>query len=428
MTLGVLVACAPLEREVELGRRVYGELRAALEPRGAVFSRLVVGYTVARREAERLASESEAVAVVPVTGGTDRIVYEAVRVVSGAGVRPIVYAHPRFNALASVREALAALRDEGVRPTIVYGELWEAASRLEPWLRAAKARRGLRGARVGAVGRPEPWLLTVKPASVYRERLGVEVVEVSWDELLEAARAADPGRVGELVGKLKGSLGRVLVSDDALEKAVRVYLALRGLVERYGLRAVAVEAHDMLVEELRDWGPYLAVSLLSDEGVPADYELDLDAVVTKLLAYLLTGKPSFMANVTDVDPGRGTAVFSHCTVPLSMVDPGRSALVTYFETGRSVAVQGALRDGSRVTFARIGGAKLDRMLVGTGTIVNGSLGRSDLCRTQALVRVDGDPMRLVTESPGNHVVLLYGDPAEEFRAFAELAGMEVVTV
>jgi len=184
----------------------------------------------------------------------------------------------------------------------------------------------------------------------------------------------------------------------------------------------------MLDLSLRDWGPYLGVALLSDEGVPSDYEGEHDAIITKLVIHLMTGRASFMANLTRIDSSRNTAVFSHCTVPISMIDPKRSALLSYYETDRTVAIRGRMREGERVTFARIGGKDLDKVFFGTGIIVNGDLGRRDLCRTQIEVKVDGSVRDLVEKALGNHIVVVYGDLRDHFRYFAKIMSLEAIEI
>ncbi len=424
--VGVLVVTGPLEPEVYVGRRVEEALRRALPEaaRGVdlVFAGLAYSNEAAAEAARRLRGEAQGLLVVAVTGGTDGMIYGAVREFGGPS---LVYASTRLNALAAAREALAALRREGgARFLLEAGPLHpieEAASRIARRLRVLAGVAGLRGSRLGLVGEPEPWILTRPSPDDLREVFGVELVRVPWDEMLSEAKAAPADAVSSKVGELKRTFPVVEVSDAVLEIAVRVYLGLRRVVERHRLSAVAVEARDMLVEELRDWGPYLAVALLSDEGVPADYEGDVEAVLTKLLVHAVTGKPSFMANITDVE---GSAVvLSHCTVPPSMVDPERSALVPYFETGRSVAIRGVLREGEPVTLARVGGRGCREIFVARGRIIRGSLGRSDLCRTQILVDVEGGARLLLEEPLGNHTVVVYGDHASDLLAAARLLGL-----
>lgn len=429
MSLGVMVVTGPLDYEVEMGRRVRDQVVKALsESFGDVeASPLVYSNRAAEEEAKRLSTRVGALLVVVVSGGTDGMIYNAVK---ASGKPVLVYTHTRYNALAAVREAVAALRREGLggRVSVSIGGHGELVERAGPFLRALRALAGLRSSRLGVVGRPEPWILTRRSPESVRERLGVEVVSIDWGEMLETAKRVDEARVKSKVEELASTFGRVEVGYDDLEKAVRLYYAMEELASKYGLSAMAVEARDMLDPELRDWGPYLGVALMSDRGIPSDYEVDVEAVLTKLVIHLISGRPSFMANITVVEDESRRVLFSHCTVPTRMIDVQRSTLLSYFETKRTVAIRGVLREGSRVTFARIGGKDLDEIMVGRGVIVDGDVGRNDLCRTQIMVEVDGDASRLLEEPLGNHTVVVYGDYVRELEAFARMAGMRVVRV
>lgn len=421
----VIVAAAPLDWEVERGKELLDELRESLAGLGDIVE--VAGVATAPSEVESLVKDADAagVAVYACTGGTDRILLRAREAYGGP---LLLFAHMKYNALASLREAVATIKRRGGRAFVAYGSTGDFVRVLSSFARAAVAASKLRGLRLGVVGKPEPWLLNVPDPSIVEKVIGVKVVAIKWDDLLAEAQNVPAEEALRLVDSLKARFGRVEVGDGDIEKAVRLYLAMRRIVERHGLAALAVEARDMLVERLRDWGPYLGVALLSDDGVPADYEADVEAVLTKLVVYLLTGQPSFMANITVVNRGDSTVLFSHCTVPPSMIVERESVLTTYFETGRSVAIRGKLREGERVTFTRLALEPRPTIMVGTGVIVDGDVGRSDLCRTQIIVRVDGDVDRLVKEPLGNHTIVFYGDHAEALEALAEVLGFSVVRV
>jgi len=367
----------------------------------------------------------DGVLVVVLSGGTDRMIYN---IVSSLGKPSMVYTHPGENSLASVREAIAVLRSSGFEVYVSYGVLEELEYKVRDWLLALKVITSLRGSRIGLVGEPEPWILNVRDPEVLKVRFGVDVIKISWDEMFGRALKSDSSLVQSKVMELKKLFHIVEVPDSDLEKAVRIYYGLKSLVEEYRLNAVAVEARDMLVEDLRDYGPYLAVALLSSEGVPADYEVDVEAILTKLLVYKLTNRSSFMANMTRLDKGRNTIVLSHCTVPIDMIDTMRSRLTTYFETGRTVAIRGKLRKGEKVTILRLGGPNLDKMLVTRGVIVNGDIGDLNLCRTQIEVEIEGNPLELIEKSLGNHMVVVYGDILGELRTLSNIAKITLIQV
>jgi L-fucose isomerase-like protein len=421
----VIVAAAPLDWEVERGKELLDELRGSLAGLSDLVE--VAGVATAPSELEDLVRGVEAagVAVYACTGGTDRILLRAREAYSGP---LLLFAHMKYNALASLREAVAAIRRRGGRAFVAYGSASDFVRVTESFARAAVTAARLRGLKLGIIGKPEPWLLNVPDPEVVENTVGVKVVRIEWDEMLREGQGIPSEEALRLVDRLKARFGRVEVGDGDLEKAVRLYLAMKRIVERHGLAALAVEARDMLVERLRDWGPYLGVALLSDDGIPADYEADVEAVLTKLVVYLLTGQPSFMANITVVKRDDSTVLFSHCTVPPSMTVERESVLTTYFETGRSVAIRGKLREGERVTFTRIALEPRPAIMVGTGVIVNGDVGRDDLCRTQIIVRVDGDVDKLIEGSLGNHTIVFYGDHANTLRALAEVLGWEVIRV
>jgi len=427
-TIAFYVVAAPLDarRKAWVGS-AYDSVREAIS-RLAVelqFKPIVAPLVTSSNYTPEPMLDVDGVVVVTLSGGTDRMIYN---IVSKLGKPSLVYAHPGENSLASVREALAALRESGFRVTVAYGSLGEVSQRIKGWLSAVASLGSLKGSRLGLVGEPEPWLLNIRDPELVKSRFGVEVVKIDWDYMLKLGLEAEGSLVESKVRELKGIFQAVEVSDSDLEKAVRVYYGLKRVVEEYRLDAVAVEARDMLVEDLRDYGPYLAVALLSSEGVPADYEVDVEAILTKLLVYKLTRRSSFMANLTRVDVERGTIVLSHCTIPVDMIEASRSRLTTYFETGRTVAIRGRVREGETVTILRLGGSKLDKMLVAKGVVVNGDIGDPNLCRTQVEVRVYGSPLKLVDESIGNHMVMVYGDIVDQLKVVADIAGVTLITV
>ena len=415
------IVAAPLDvrRKMWVGS-VYESIRGVVEELGVKlgFKAVVKPLVTSSNYIPEAIPGIDGVVVIVLSGGTDRMVFN---IVSNLRLPALVYAHPGENSLASVREAIAALRERGFEVTVSYGKLEELGVKIKEWLSAVTALSSLRGARLGLVGEPEPWLLNIRDPDVIRERFGVEVIKVDWSSMLERALKVGDEVVESKVLELKKLFPVVEVGDEDLRKAVRIYYGLRGLVEELRLDALAVEARDMLVEDLRDYGPYLAVSLLSAEGIPADYEVDVEAILTKLLVYKLTRRSSFMANLTRVNLEKNSVTLSHCTVPLDMIDVSKSRLTTYFETGRTVAIRGKMREGERVTILRLGGPKLDRMLVAKGVIVNGDIGDPSLCRTQIEVKIEGNPMMLIEESIGNHMIVVYGDLSKELEALARIA-------
>jgi L-fucose isomerase-like protein len=426
--IAVFTLASPLsDIQRRFAEEMYEEVRKTLHPLREVleFTPLITSADQAEQMASRYRDWVDGGLVVVWSGGTDRMIYRI-----GLELRKplLVYAHPAHNSLASVREAIAALRNSGIEISVGYGEIGEIYEKASPFLSALRASVMLTRSRFAQIGEQEPWILIKRTPEQLRNRFGLDMVKIRWEEMLDTAMNADRKAVVEKVMKLKNLFGKVERGDEELEKAVRLYMGMREIVKKYSITSAAVEARDMLDISLRDWGPYLGVALLSDEGIPSDYEGEHDAIITKLVIHHMTGKASFMANLTRIDSARNTAVFSHCTVPISMIDPKRSALLSYYETDRTVAIRGRLKEGERVTFARLGGKELDKIFFGTGTIVNGDLGRKDLCRTQIEVKIDGRVDELIDRALGNHIVVAYGDLRDHIKYFAKIKSLEPVEI
>lgn len=343
------------------------------------------------------------------TGGTERLLLDAF----DTGFKPyLLAAHPGMNSLPALLEARAALTTRGLRPLTVYGGAEAIAERLNP-LPAALA---LRGSRLGFIGEPSPWLVASSlDRRAVAARLGLGFVDVPLEELYSAYGEAGVPRT--LLHMLEE---RCVVErpPGELVKALRVYAALRVLVERYGLDAFTLRCFD-LIGRLGTTG-CLALSLLNSEGLVAGCEGDGQSMLTMFVARRVAGAAAWMANPARVEGGE--LVLAHCTAPLAW--GGRCRLTTHFESGAGVGVDVA-HPGGEVVLARIDGAA-SRLVLARGIVAGSGMGLPGLCRSQVRVRLPGDPWRLLEELPGNHVVMAPGEAGWGLRVFAAVYGVRVV--
>jgi len=204
-------------------------------------------------------------------------------------------------------------------------------------------------------------------------------------------------------------------SQEALEDAVRVYLAMRQLAEKHQLDAITPRCFD-LVLKLQTTGCF-ALAQLNDEGIIAGCEGDLVSTMGMLLAQKLTGQKSWMANPAQVDTAGNAIWLAHCTVARCMVSEYR--LRSHFETGLSVGIQGRFPPGP-VTLLRIGGKSMEEMWLAEGEILETG-DAENLCRTQVKIHLaNGGNVSDLLQSPlGNHLVMIQGKYAERIRSWWE---------
>lgn len=390
---------SPLNRGVlEEARRLHGAVADRLE-----------GYRASYFVSEAPVEIGGVGAALIATGGTERLLLESFE----RGFRPVIIAaHPSFNSLPAMLEARAALRGKGLSPLAVYvREPAEAASLLNALPRAVS----ISGSRLGLVGEPSPWLVASSVDADAAERvMGLELVKIGMEEFYREYRDSRPtGALDRVLGKCSVERPRA-----ELEKALRVYTALKRLASRYRLDALTVRCFDIL-ERLKTTA-CLALSLLNSEGLVAGCEGDMQSLVTMYLAHRLTGRPAWMANPARVEGD--TILLAHCTAPIKWGVKCR--LTTHFESGIGVGLDVALPRG-KVVLARIDG-RLERIYLSGALVKESGMGLPGLCRSQVRVKVEGDPWKLLDALPGNHVVVAPAPAEWGLRVAAALYGVEVV--
>ncbi len=410
---------APLIEETRAFLAEWGQLLA--------FEPLVTTVEEGQQAVEELLSKNPDIFAVLVTGGTERIVQSAFRDVD---LPLVLLACDRANSLAAALEMLPRLREMGKDVKLIFVERYDEAvsETFENFLATRRAVQRLKDTTLGIFGSLSPWLigctsdyrlledkfgLTVKHIDLLA--LYQEFQEIPLDIAQEKAREILDG-----VGELKEP------SFEALVGATRLYLAARNIADREHLNALTVKCFDVL--PVVDNTMCLALSKLNDEGIVAGCEGDINAALSMLLLHYLTGRPTWMANPVSINRERNTLTLAHCTVAMGLIpNPREITLRSHFESGRGVAVQGPLAEG-KVTLARLGGARLDRMMILPGEVVASDMGYGYMCRTQAEVKLRGSVEDFLDKSLGNHLALVSGDVVERLAEVCALLRTEPVTI
>jgi L-fucose isomerase and related proteins len=202
--------------------------------------------------------------------------------------------------------------------------------------------------------------------------------------------------------------------EDTVSKAIRLYSALKNITRRYGLSGLTIKCFDLIEEH--DITACLALSLLNSELFPAACEGDIPLLYSMAIATWATGKPVFMANPADVSDEE--VVFAHCTSCLI----GNYSLYTHFESGRGVGVRVHYPVGEKVTVYRLD-SSLSIARLSVGEIIPHTWSTS-MCRTQVKLKLK-NAGKIVSESIGNHYVLVLGDHVEELQLISDILGIKV---
>lgn len=306
----------------------------------------------------------------------------------------------KSNSLAASLEILSYLRQQGLKGEVLHGSPEYIRHRIDILETVDNARKALQGARIGVIGQPSDWLISSHADSMaVMDRLGVRIVEVPMEELLqEIARAEGspaPSEV-EMAPAVRA----------AYPGAVQIYNALKVLVEKYRLSAFTLRCFDLLTT-VGNTG-CLALASFNSDGIPAACEGDVPALLSMMISNALTGICGFQANPARIDTESGRVLFAHCTIPFNMV--GNWKYDTHFESGIGVGIHGEFPEGP-VTLFKVSG-KVDRYFACEGRLLYNQY-EDNLCRTQVALQISPESARYFLTNPiGNHHIIIPGNCKE----------------
>jgi len=171
--------------------------------------------------------------------------------------------------------------------------------------------------------------------------------------------------------------------------------------------------------------PCMAFSRLRDEGGLGTCEADWNAAISTRLTNLLFDRPGFMQDPAP-NSVNNTLMAAHCTCATKLdgfdAPPEPFILRTHSESDTGVAMQVLWRIGQKVTIMKFQGP--GKIILGTGKVLcNIDTPPAGGCRTSVELELDGVANALDTK--GFHQLLIYGDLELPFKAYCQLAGIEV---
>ena len=312
------------------------------------------------------------------TGGTEGIFKRLLPQLMEQSRQPFyLLTSGKNNSLAASMEILSFLRQQGIQGEILHGSSAHVSQRILVLSRVETARCQLNGCRLGVIGKPSDWLISsAADYSIVKERLGIDLVDIPMQELLDAIDGCS------------------------------IYDGLKKVIHTHSLNGFTLRCFDLLTA-LKSTGCF-ALAKLNSEGYVAGCEGDVPAMLSMMIVRSLTGVSGFQANPARINPETGELLFAHCTIPLDMVE--HYELDTHYESGIGVGVRGFMKEGA-VTLFKVSG-DLKRCFVAEGTLVRNT-SEPDLCRTQQVIQLS-DPRQasyFLTNPIGNHHIVVPGHVA-----------------
>ena len=314
------------------------------------------------------------------------------------------------NAIASMMEISSYLSNKGLEFETFINED-EVIHNITNLVCAYNAKYKLIGKRLGVIGNPSSWLIASHVNyRLVKQRIGLELIDIDLNELYKFIEK--PYRIE--YPTIHSELSKKNPFDTRLLfESILVYNGLKRLVNKYNLSGLTIRCFD-LVKKYKV-SACLALSLLNDEGIISGCEGDIPSLITMMIVKCLTGKLSFMANLSAVDYNSDIFTFAHCTIPTKMCSS--FGLDHHYESNESLAIKGNMYH-CPITVVKLA-PSLASLRVVSGEIIDNASSPC-FCKTQIKVKLAYDIDSFITAHYGNHSVIVYGRYEKLFNTFFKI--------
>jgi L-fucose isomerase-like protein len=157
--------------------------------------------------------------------------------------------------------------------------------------------RGVRGARLGAVGARPGAFNTVRYSEKILERAGISVTTVDLSEILgQAAKLAeDDTRVQDEIARIKAYANATAVPPAKLVQMARLGVVLADFVAAQHLDATAIQCWTS-VQQNHGCNVCTSMSMMSESMLPSACEVDVTGVLTMYAMQLAAQSPSALVD------------------------------------------------------------------------------------------------------------------------------------
>jgi L-fucose isomerase-like protein len=186
---------------------------------------------------------------------------------------------------------------------------------LRKFVSMCRVARGLKSARVGAIGARPGAFKTVRYSEKLLERSGISVETVDLSEIFGWATGLeekDP-RLAAKLEEIRAYVPSDGIPEDALDKMARLGVVIDSWMADNGIVASALQCWTAM-EEFYGVVPCTLMSMMSNSLMPSACETDIAGLVGMYAMVLASGKPSAIVdwnNNYGDDPNKG--VIFHCS-------------------------------------------------------------------------------------------------------------------
>ena len=435
--VGLMTLSLPRERK-DLAEQAHQELLTALRNQPldvTAHDELVLTMEEAVRVSEDMLHQRIQCIIYNI--GTWIFAPMVVSAVQATGLPSIVFGYRSPAAFSLVGAAIThgSLDELGITHRFIYGEPKdpEVIGRVTTYCRAAMVADDLARSKAVVFGGKSMGMMTATvDFSQVKAIFGTELEHVDMLRLYLAAQKAPAKAVAEKLSWLKKAYGSVKVKDEVLERSIRLYLAIKEVMEKEGYAFGGFKCQPEFIDNYVSG--CLALALLNDEGIVMACEADMNAALTMRILHLLTDQPVLFADVNDFDTATSTLRLVNCgTIATKMAtspkDVEWNPQYEYMGSCSGACPTFCCKEGE-VTMARLSRVEGDYVLhIATGEAFTQPRETFKEARDRwphAFIRLNGDPDLFIQNLRSNHIHMVYGDVVDELYDLCDILGIEAI--
>lgn len=364
-------------------------------------------------------------------------------IIYGLGVPVVLWAlpYPETVSMGCVQHIASVLKANGIYYKYVYGKETdnELAEKIAPIAKVAMLAKELRGLRVGQIGSRPMWRVTGPTDMTFDEinlshTVGSQVVHIETSELLSTIGEVSDDEAKDVLENMRkaGKLNvKVDVKEVALLKAIKSYIALKKIVDKYSLDAVTVQCYPEYAGLV-----CFAFSQLGEERIAVGCEGD---VISSILIYVLqklTGKPATVTEPVSIEEDKGTIILRHCGAAAPSFAHLEEIHLAPVSPEEGVMVQFPVKPAPATVACIWGKEKLNIFIASAKTMKIdiddwAKMGKAFLARIKLMNLEEENIKRILDKiiqekAIDHHWVLVLNDVKEELTELARILKMNVV--
>lgn len=185
---------------------------------------------------------------------------------------------------------------------------------LDKFARVCRIVRGLKDARLGAIGTRPAAFQTMRFSEKILQYFGITVIPIDLSDVLAVANKIDSAKTTLKADEIR-NYGQIpsRINNESIMRQARFSLAVEEFIEKNELIAGAIQCWDSL-EYNYGCAPCLTMSMLSERGIPFACELDICGALSMLCLQLVSGNaPALLDWNNNYGDNLNQCACTHCS-------------------------------------------------------------------------------------------------------------------